>query len=90
MSTRPLQSEAMLTIWVDGTSAKGANGVRSWGAQGFGKNISDSMINFFIIIFIVAAAFIISAVLLTAVCIVLRKSRRNATNSRIIRECPAD
>lgn len=84
MGPQPLRSEAMLMILVDDSSPKGAQSGRPWTVQGFGKN--GSMVNFVIIIFIVAAAFIIAAVLLTAVCIVFRKSRVNSVNSRIIRE----
>lgn len=86
MGTKPLQTQTMLTVLVDKSMPKGASAVRPSGSPGFSKPISDSMINLFIIIFIVAAAFIISTVLLTAVCIVLSKSRRNSANSNTMRE----
>ncbi|VDK37636.1 unnamed protein product [Taenia asiatica] len=87
MGAKPLQTQAMLTVLVDKSIPKGASTVRTSGSSGFSKSISDSMINLFIIIFIVAAAFIISTVLLTAVCVVLSKSRRNAANSHTMHEC---
>ncbi|VUZ49554.1 unnamed protein product, partial [Hymenolepis diminuta] len=78
MSSRPLQTQAIMTILVDETAPKGANAARVSGSSGFTKTISDSLVSLFIIIFIVAAAFIISGVLLTAVCIVLNRSRRSS------------
>ncbi|VDN11663.1 unnamed protein product [Dibothriocephalus latus] len=89
MAASPLQTERVLAVQVDRSEPRGEAASRKWASAGFGafgKNVSDSMINFFIIIFIVVAAFIISAVLLTAVCIVLRKPRRNANNPNIIRK----
>ncbi|VDL88539.1 unnamed protein product [Schistocephalus solidus] len=88
MAASPLQSDSILMVQVDRSEPRGEVASRKWASAGFGafgKNISDSMINFFIIIFIVVAAFIISAVLLTAVCLVLRKPRRNINNPHISR-----
>ncbi|KAL7065039.1 hypothetical protein AAHC03_05239 [Spirometra sp. Aus1] len=87
MAASPLRTDSVLVVQVDRSEPRGEFAARTWANAGFGvfgKSISDSMINFFIIIFIVVAAFIISAVLLTAVCLVLRKPRRNITNTQII------
>ncbi|VDN96278.1 unnamed protein product [Rodentolepis nana] len=86
MSPRPLQTQATMTILVDKTSPKGANAAQVSGSPKLSKTVSDSMVNLFIIIFIVAAAFIISGVLLTAVCIVLNRSRRAQGNSHSMRK----
>lgn len=86
MSSRPLQTQAIMTILVDETAPKGANAAKVSGSSGFTKTVSDSLVSLFIIIFIVAAAFIISGVLLTAVCIVLNRSRRSSGSSHTMRE----
>nr|CDS17394.1 cadherin [Echinococcus granulosus] len=80
MGAEPLQTQAMLTVLVDKSIPKGTSTVRPSDPSEPSKSISDSMINLFIIIFIVAAAFIIATVLLTAVCIVLSKSRQNSAS----------
>ncbi|EUB64229.1 Protocadherin-11 X-linked [Echinococcus granulosus] len=86
MGAEPLQTQAMLTVLVDKSIPKGTSTVRPSDPSEPSKSISDSMINLFIIIFIVAAAFIIATVLLTAVCIVLSKSRQNSASLHALQE----